>query len=288
MKTLTILIGPPGSGKSTYAKNLEDTGFVRISQDDQGKNHLNIFKESISKGLDIVVDRMNFDKHQRDRYRVPGVEAGYTVNFIEFCVPKNICIVRCLKREDHPTIKTIENANSALYTYFSRYEEVSLEEGIVTYNKYSASERYPAIMCDLDGTLCNLDHRLHFVKGPGKKDWGSFFRECGNDSVYEDVAGFLRAEEGIGTPIILCSGRPEDQARKATLEWLKRHEIEYDDLVMRPRGNYKSDDITKAMLYRYEIEPYYIIKYVLDDRQQVVDKWREMGLTCFQVRPGDF
>ena len=57
---------------------------------------------------------------------------------------------------------------------------------------------------------------------------------------------------------------------------------------MRPSGNYKRDDITKAMLYRYEIKPYYDIKFVLDDRDQVVKKWREIGLSCFQVRPGDF
>jgi hypothetical protein len=27
---------------------------------------------------------------------------------------------------------------------------------------------------------------------------------------------------------------------------------------------------------------------VVDDRQKVVDMWRENGLTCFQVAPGDF
>ena len=27
---------------------------------------------------------------------------------------------------------------------------------------------------------------------------------------------------------------------------------------------------------------------VFDDRQKVVDMWRDLGLTCFQVAPGDF
>jgi hypothetical protein len=26
----------------------------------------------------------------------------------------------------------------------------------------------------------------------------------------------------------------------------------------------------------------------VDDRQKVVDMWRDLGLTCFQVAPGDF
>ena len=27
---------------------------------------------------------------------------------------------------------------------------------------------------------------------------------------------------------------------------------------------------------------------VVDDRQKVVDMWRDIGLNCFQVAPGDF
>ena len=30
------------------------------------------------------------------------------------------------------------------------------------------------------------------------------------------------------------------------------------------------------------------VEMVFDDRQKVVDMWREIGLTCMQVAPGNF
>jgi hypothetical protein len=44
----------------------------------------------------------------------------------------------------------------------------------------------------------------------------------------------------------------------------------------------------KEQLYRQHMEGKYNIKFVLDDRQQVVDMWRGLGLTVFQVDEGDF
>ncbi len=280
-------MGPPGSGKSTYASAMEAQGYLRISQDDQGKEHLELFNTHVTTGRDIVVDRMNFDKAQRDRYRLEAIKNGYTTYFVEFVVPKQVCYDRCMERTNHPTITESKHANSALNTYFSRYEEITEEEGEVLRIQYNAPEKKTAIMVDIDGTLANLNHRLHFVRD-GKKDWGSFFRTVGEDSVYEDVKHIVELEFQAGMNIVLCSGRTEDQTRERTEKWLSRYEIPYTSLKMRPAGNYKRDDITKAMLYRYEIKPFYDIKYVLDDRDQVVKKWREIGLSCFQVRPGEF
>lgn len=310
MNKLTILMGPPGSGKSTHAKTMEDYGYIRISQDDMGKAHLDIFHGHLSTGADIVIDRMGFDKAQRNRYRLEAVKNGYAISIVEFVTPRQVCYDRCMAREGHPTIndniiypvnpdstsgqyvnlttnQKSRSAKSALDTYFSRYEEVTEDEGDLIRIQYNAPEKKNAIMVDIDGTIANLDHRLHYVK-EGRKDWGQFFRTVGYDTVYEDVAGIVKNESAIGVDIVLCSGRPEDQTRDSTLGWLNKNNIPFNKLIMRPMGNYKRDDITKAMLYRYEIKPYYNIKYVLDDRQQVVDKWRSIGLSCFQVRPGDF
>ena len=32
----------------------------------------------------------------------------------------------------------------------------------------------------------------------------------------------------------------------------------------------------------------YNVKFVLDDRNRVVEMWRSLGLTCLQVADGDF
>jgi hypothetical protein len=57
---------------------------------------------------------------------------------------------------------------------------------------------------------------------------------------------------------------------------------------MRKYGDYRKDYVVKREIYEQLIAPDYDILCVLDDRNSVVDMWREIGLTCLQVAPGDF
>jgi hypothetical protein len=57
---------------------------------------------------------------------------------------------------------------------------------------------------------------------------------------------------------------------------------------MRPTGDRRKDWVVKSELYRDHNEPRYEVLLVLDDRDQVVRAWRELGLTVFQVAEGDF
>ena len=60
-------------------------------------------------------------------------------------------------------------------------------------------------------------------------------------------------------------------------------------LTMRAANDYRKDDEVKYDMYDYGVKSRYRVHYVLDDRQQVVDMWRDKcKLTCFQVAPGDF
>ena len=60
-------------------------------------------------------------------------------------------------------------------------------------------------------------------------------------------------------------------------------------LTMRAAGDYRKDDEVKYDMYDYGVKGRYRVHYVLDDRQQVVDMWRDKcKLTCFQVAPGNF
>ena len=101
----------------------------------------------------------------------------------------------------------------------------------------------------------------------------------------------LRALYDAGdTTIVILSGRSEGrdlEVRAITEDWLIRFGVPYHELHMRPYNDHSDDTILKAdMLDKLGYEDR--VLFVLDDRQKVVDMWRDRGLTCFQVAPGAF
>lgn len=159
------------------------------------------------------------------------------------------------------------------------------------------------IVCDLDGTLANCEHRVHHVQrvdGNGEKrkpDWDSFYAGIKDDEVHEAVEKVLLGmgcnPDFIDVPhwarhdIIFCSGRPE-RCRADTELWLRTKTlVKKFTLLMRKDGDFRADYIVKQEILDAHI-PKDRVLFVLDDRQQVVDMWRRNGLMCFQVAEGNF
>ena len=69
---------------------------------------------------------------------------------------------------------------------------------------------------------------------------------------------------------------------------MTKNYIEYDLLAMRKAGDTRKDSIIKKEMFEEYVEDKYKILFVLDDRNQVVEFWRSLGLTCLQVAEGDF
>jgi uncharacterized HAD superfamily protein len=146
-----------------------------------------------------------------------------------------------------------------------------------------------AIIVDIDGTLADITHRAHFVNNAnGKKDWGSFNRTAHRDALKTDVAKAVDLYYAAGIPVILVTGRFQAMS-DATTKWLHKHNVRYSALFMRPDGDYRSDHIIKEEIYLQQIKARgFEVIGAFDDRDRVVEMWRKLGLTCFQVQRGDY
>lgn len=135
---------------------------------------------------------------------------------------------------------------------------------------------------DIDGTLADLSHRLHHIqKTP--KDWDGFFAEVANDEPIRHVVQLCRR---LGC-VVFASGRPE-RCRSDTEWWLLTHLSHDGPLYMRKDGDRRPDDIVKGDILDQIIADGFEPIMAFDDRDRVVAMWRERGIPCAQVAPGDF
>jgi hypothetical protein len=158
-------------------------------------------------------------------------------------------------------------------------------------------------LCDLDGTVCDIEHRLHFIGAtptsyvPFKdtKDWSAFHNACVDDKPIWPVITVVRALEKAGHKIVYSTGRGDD-SRVLTLGWLKKYRVPVLDstqgLYMRQHGDHRDDFIVKGELLDKILKDYNVrvedLGGAFEDRQQVVTMYRNRGLKVFQVAPGNF
>jgi predicted kinase len=137
MRELVLLVGLPGSGKSTLSK-IEFKDHVRISQDDFYGNRKKMedyfFAVLNQTNKSIIVDRTNISKKQRQWFIDKARKSG-TVELIRCVVcicDKDVCIERIMKRTDHGTIKdvSIDKAREIVYNFINTYEGPKNDEGI--------------------------------------------------------------------------------------------------------------------------------------------------------------
>lgn len=144
------------------------------------------------------------------------------------------------------------------------------------------------VLFDMDGTLADLSHRLHFVTS-GNKDWDAFFKACPDDKPIVDVIAMLNLMHELGFVILIVSGR-SSVMKEETIAWLAKYKIPYHDLFMRGKKDHRPDWQTKQDILT-NIKMKYLghtIFCAFDDRDQVVDMWRRNGIRCYQVANGGF
>ena len=132
------------------------------------------------------------------------------------------------------------------------------------------------ILVDIDGTVSHRTNRDPF-------EYDKVLDDRPDGVTIDVITSLWRA----GYKIIFISAR-EDSCFDNTYEWLRLNCPPFIKLYMRKAGDYRRDADVKSEIYREYIKPNYEVFCVFDDRNQVVEMWRELGLKCFQPEYGDF
>lgn len=278
IKKVALTKGLPGSGKSTWAKNFATNGIKRISKDDlramldnsvysKGNEKFIIQVRdamillALENGNHVVIDDTNLSPKHEEHIRnlVKGKAEVVIQDFTD--VPLEVCIERDLKRFNSVGEKVIRKMHRQF---------IDKCQGV----KYTENRDLPkAIIVDIDGTLAKMVNRSPY-------EWNKVKQDACNETIKNIVNTYVGK-------VIVVSGR-DGVCLKETKEWLIENGIQNDKLFMRPNGNNEKDCVVKRRIFEEHIKGKYFIEYVLDDRNQVVEMWRSIGLTCLQVAEGDF
>lgn len=295
MSKLILTRGIPASGKSTWAKawvQEDPEKRVRVNRDELrrmlfGATELKlaypqevqvsevekaIAKGALEKGKDVVVDATNL----RARFVQPWFALGYEVEFKDFEVTLSEAIGRNTERGMPIPDEVIEQF------YRDATRDGKLPEPPA--NTRDVSEAYEpdwalptAYIFDIDGTLA------HIPEG-GRSPYD--YSRVSEDEPDIAVINLLN-ELAVNNHIIVMSGR-EDSCRGETVDWLVGEFINYDELHMRAAGDTRRDSTVKLELFNEHVRHKYNVRGVVDDRNQVVRMWRDLGLKCYQAQEGAF
>lgn len=138
------------------------------------------------------------------------------------------------------------------------------------------------IVWDLDGTLCDNSHRLHYLDAE-KIDWDAYLDECDKDLLIDPTARLLASVDRRIVNIFL-TGRNES-ARYKTKTWITKHlgiMTNPVSLIMRPIG----DHCTNVVFKRRELgklKQAYDIVLMIDDHPGISKVCEELSIPFLLV-----
>lgn len=282
MAKLKMMIGLPASGKSTRAAELVETGgWKRVNRDlirtmlhfdkFNGKNEdvtvtteMAIARNLLGNGISVVVDDCNLNPKNREMWK--SLAKDMSVEFETEVVKTSweICVARDEVRDKSVGKSVIKNMALQYESPGTPFEDI--------------------VICDIDGTVADTKHRIHFLQQQ-PKDWKGFFGALAADPVRPEIAAMVIDDYNKGRSVIYVSGRP-DTYRKETEDWLAEKSLGFSwTLLMRRGGDSRPDTIVKQEIYNRFLKGKSIVK-VYDDRPSVIRMWRENGLEVLDVGDG--
>lgn len=144
------------------------------------------------------------------------------------------------------------------------------------------------LIVDLEGTITDNAHRLHFMKA-GK--WDEYEVAAIQDPVHPHIKKFLGSLYWSHAQLVIVTGRYE-KYREETRKQLAAADIFPDHLLMRESFDIpKTKEPALKLAFLEQIKNLYCADpdaafIALEDRDDVVEALRNAGIECWQVRNG--
>lgn len=310
--TLTAMRGYSGSGKSTKARDIaRETDAVVVNRDHLrmqllgewwtghkvDEDRVTVAEEAqvdafLRTGTSVVVDATHLNSSYLRKWARKASRAGAGFRVVDVHTPLDECKRRVYARWERDMGSDLARyLDPKQVDHQAKRFPVEKWPTIVADAPFTVTPVQPiaglrqAIIVDIDGTVA--DHEG--LRSPFDYTKVSLDRPI--ESIIELVRTWWKANPD--GKVLFVSGR-DDTCREDTEEWLFQHDVPWDELHMRPtqakdaKGNKLPDFIIKYGLFNDHIRGRFNVQFVLDDRNQVVDVWRRLGLKCLQVAPGDF
>jgi predicted kinase len=306
MSKLIITRGLPGSGKSTFARAwvAEDPAHRAEVNRDQLRKMLHdgtflagregtepavtaardaAIEALLRLGVDVVCSDTNLPQRVARGLRNLADAAGAEFEVQDFTnVPWDVCVERDQGRGSEGVGADVIMGMHARFLAGATFPlpiPERAEKDAPAARPYVPKIGAPAaVLVDIDGTIALMGDRSPY-------DWDRVGEDKPNEKVVELVRWLDTREE---MQVIFLSGR-DGSCEDDTVDWLMGvGGFEGALLFMRAEGDTRKDSVVKLELFDKHIRDNYDVRFVLDDRDQVVKMWRSLGLTCFQVAEGDF
>ena len=135
----------------------------------------------------------------------------------------------------------------------------------------------------MDGVLSDASGRQHHLGQP-RRDWTAFFAAVGEDALIAEVARLLELlDAALG--VVLLTARP-DTVHAQTLDWLERHALRWDLLVMRPAHDFGASSEFKRSVVRSLRAQDFDLRLALEDDRRNVDMFHSEGVPCIYLHSG--
>ena len=149
------------------------------------------------------------------------------------------------------------------------------------------------VMVDYDGTIAdtairktaaNIAYQNAIDNGEdektAKRRWWAAWQSDLNVATDQPtwVVDMMRGLASTNQYFIIISSARTERLWDASVKWLTHHDVPYDAMFMRPDGDFRRDAEFKQELFEriFSKLPVENLDLIIDDRQQVVDLWRQL------------